>query len=242
MAFLPTIRSPVHTPSRLSASREPSRAAAIPKIQGTAPRRFGGYELNNGSNGAFGAQLGGDFRIGIGTISLDAIGNYNRDAVNLTLSGAPTNAAGVSIGTMLPTGAHRYTVQQYQRNAARQVYGRKAEIVCRYEWMQFAPPSDPFTVPGSGFTTIVGDFVCLDCATATTGTNINSTAYSASAGFKDKVLQVFWAGARYSVTDTVDVVGAYYHYDQNNSAASAANLAACNVSSSNKNFCGACSL
>jgi predicted porin len=104
--------------------------------------------------------------------------------------------------------------------------------------MQFASPSDPFTVPGTGFTTIVGDFVCLDCATTTAGTNISSTAYSASAGFKDKVLQVFWAGARYSVTETVDVVGAYYHYDQNNFAASAANLAACNVSSSNKNFCG----
>jgi predicted porin len=104
-----------------------------------------------------------------------------------------------------------------------------------YEWMQFAPPSDPFTVAGSGFTNIAGDFVCFDCNAF--GTNINSTAYSASAGFKDKVLQVFWVGARYSLTDSVDVVGAYYHYDQNNFAASAANLAACNVSSSNKNFC-----
>jgi hypothetical protein len=49
--------------------------------------------------------------------------------------------------------------------------------------------------------------------------------------------QVFWAGARYSITDRVDAVGAYYHYVQNNFAASAANLAACNVSSSNTNFC-----
>jgi hypothetical protein len=98
------------------------------------------------------------------------------------------------------------------------------------EWMQFAPPSDPFTVAGTGFMTIVGDFLCLDCATATAGTHI-------SAGFKDKVLQVFLAGARYSITDAVDIVGSYYHYYQNNFAASAANLAACNVSSSNKNFC-----
>jgi hypothetical protein len=104
------------------------------------------------------------------------------------------------------------------------------------EWMQFAPPSDPFTVAGTGFTTIVGDFVCLDCANATGGTNINSTAYSASAGFKDKVLQVFWVGARYPITETVDGVGAYYHYDQNSFAASATTLAACNVSSSNKNY------
>ena len=106
-----------------------------------------------------------------------------------------------------------------------------------YEWMQFAPPSDPFTVPGSGFTAVNGDFVCLGCATATAGTNIVSTAYSASAGFKDKILQVVWAGARYDITDTVYVVGAYYHYDQNNFAASATNLAACDIASTNKNFC-----
>jgi hypothetical protein len=35
----------------------------------------------------------------------------------------------------------------------------------------------------------------------------------------------------------VDVVGAYYHYDQNSFATGAANLAACNVSSTNRNFC-----
>jgi hypothetical protein len=29
-------------------------------------------------------------------------------------------------------------------------------------------------------------------------------------------LQVFWTGAKYAVTDTLDVIGAYYHYDQNN--------------------------
>jgi predicted porin len=42
-----------------------------------------------------------------------------------------------------------------------------------------------------------------------------ASAFSASAGFRDKILQVFWFGARYSVTETVDVVGAYYHYNQN---------------------------
>jgi hypothetical protein len=93
------------------------------------------------------------------------------------------------------------------------------------------------TVAGTGFTTVVGDFVCFDCGTATGGTNISSTAFSASAGFKDKVLQAFWAGARYSITDSVDVVGAYYRYDQNNFADSSANVAACNIASTNKNFC-----
>ena len=60
---------------------------AIGDFRVAALWQFGGYGLNNGSNGAFGAELGGDFRVGLGTLSLDAIGNYNKDAVNLTLSG-----------------------------------------------------------------------------------------------------------------------------------------------------------
>jgi len=88
------------------------------------------------------------------------------------------------------------------------------------------------------FTDIAGDFVCFECDTATGGTNIDSTAYSGSAGFKDKILQVFWWGARYDITDAVYVVGAYYHYDQNNFAASLANLTACAVLPASKNnFC-----
>jgi predicted porin len=210
---------------------------AIGDFRVAALWQFGGYGLNNGSNGAFGAELGGDFRVGLGTLSLDAIGNYNKDAVNLTLSGAPTNAAGVPIGTMLPQTVTATLSDNTNVMVLAKYTVEKLKLYAGYEWMQFAPPSDPFTVAGTGFTTVVGDFVCLDCGTATAGTNINGTAYSASAGFKDKVLQVFWAGARYSVTDTVDVVGAYYHYGQNNFATGAANLAACNVSSSNKNFC-----
>jgi predicted porin len=65
--------------------------------------QFGGYELNNASKGAWEGQLGGDIRnLGPGTLSMDAIVDYNRDAVNLSLAGAPTNAEGVPTGTMLP--------------------------------------------------------------------------------------------------------------------------------------------
>ncbi len=46
-------------------------------------------------------------------------------------------------------------------------------------------------------------------------TTITNTAYSASGGFSDKILQIMWTGAKYAVTDNVDVTGAYYHYTQN---------------------------
>jgi predicted porin len=55
-----------------------------------------------------------------------------------------------------------------------------------------------------------GDFVCLGCE-AINNTSINNTAYSAH----DKIHQVFWAGAKYAVTDKLDVIGGYHHYLQN---------------------------
>ena len=89
--------------------------------------------------------------------------------------------------------------------------------------------------PQSSFTDIAGNFVCAGCA-AFNMTNINNTAYSAP-GNSDKILQAVWVGARYSVTEQVDVVGAYYHYNQNNFALSTANVAAGNVADTKKNFC-----
>lgn len=64
---------------------------------------------------------------------------------------------------------------------------------------------------------------------------INSRAFSASAGFKDKILTMSWVGARYAVAGTVDVVGAYYHETQNDFAASPANVCA-TLPASKNNF------
>jgi predicted porin len=45
---------------------------------------------------------------------------------------------------------------------------------------------------------------------------VNNTAYN-----KHKVLQVFWAGAKYSVTPDFDLIGSYYGYSQNSYATGA---------------------
>ncbi len=199
--------------------------------------QFGGYELNNGSRGAWEGQIGGDIRnLGPGTLSVDVIVDYNRDAVSLGLAGAPVDSQGVPTGTMLPQTLTATLSNNTSVMALAKYKVEKLKVYAGYEWIQFAPPSDPFTVTGTGFTDIAGDFICLGCNTATGGTNINSTAYSAP-NFRDKVIQVVWAGARYSLTDAVDLVGAYYHYDQSNYAASAANLANCDVSASSKSYC-----
>jgi predicted porin len=82
------------------------------------------------------------------------------------------------------------------------------KLFAGYEYIRYAPPSNPYA-PGAGFNDIAGDFVCAGCA-AINNTNINSTAFSAG----DKLFHVFWTGLKYSVTSNLDVIGAYYHYDQ----------------------------
>jgi predicted porin len=47
------------------------------------------------------------------------------------------------------------------------------------------------------------------------GTAINNAAFGPGGGLSNKILQAFWTGAKYAVTDQVDVIGAYYHYIQN---------------------------
>jgi predicted porin len=193
--------------------------------------QFGGYDFNNGSQGAWEGQLGGDIHnLGPGILSLDAIVGYNRDAVNLGLAGAATNAQGVPIGTMLPQVMTATISNNTNVMALAKYTVDKLKLYAGYEWMQFAAPSDSFA-KFTGFSDIAGDFVCAGCNTIN-GTNISTTNYNA----KDKILQVFWVGARYSVTDSVDVVGAYYHYDQNNFA-SGATLASCAQSAASASQC-----
>jgi hypothetical protein len=78
-----------------------------------------------------------------------------------------------------------------------------------YERITYMAPSDPQTA----FTDIAGSFLCENC-TAINNTNIVNTAFGRD-GFGNKILQVMWTGVRYSVTEKLDVVAAYYHYTQN---------------------------
>jgi predicted porin len=79
-----------------------------------------------------------------------------------------------------------------------------------YERIEFANPSDPQTA----FTDIAGDFLCANCTSAlgliNNGTNINNVFYNVH-----KIDQLAWFGAKYSLTDSLDVTAAYYHEWQN---------------------------
>jgi hypothetical protein len=119
--------------------------------------QFGGYAQNNTTDGALEGQLGGDLRLGRGTLSFDAIYNGNTDAVALSLAGAPTNAQGVPTGTMLPQTLTATLSDNTSVMALTKYTFDRIKLYAGYEWMQFAPQSDPFTVKGSGFIDIAGD-------------------------------------------------------------------------------------
>src|ERR1700731_1916339 len=164
--------------------------------------QFGGYDLNNAATGASQLQVGGDItNLAGGTLSLDAIGSYVENAV-----------AVAATGNILPAVLPTVLTATLSDNSSVMLVGKYSngplKLFAGYEFIRYAPPSNRFAT-GTGFTDIAGDFVCASC-NAINGTNITNTAFDAG----DKLFHVFWTGVKYAVTDNLDVIGAYYHYDQ----------------------------
>jgi predicted porin len=170
--------------------------------------QFGGYAQNNGAEGGYSFQAGGDIpNLAKGMLSLDAIYTHVRDAVAIGLAGNPLGPAGNPLPPFLPQVLTATISDDTSMMLLAKYTNGPLKLYAGYEWVQFAPPSDPQIA----FTDIGGDALCLGCATIN-NTNIINNAFDAH----DKILQIFWAGAKYAVTDKLDVIGAYYHYNQNN--------------------------
>jgi predicted porin len=192
--------------------------------------QFCGYGQNNASNGAYQVGVGGDIpNLANGVLSFDAIYSYVRDAVTVADAPGTTDANGVPIPPFLPQ-ALTATVSD---NRAVMLLARYTngplKLYAGYEQIKFSAPSDP----QFAFTDIAGDFICLNCTTFN-NTNIVNTAYGAN-GLLDRILQITWTGAKYAVTKEVDVIAAYYHYDQNSFFGTTAGAAPC--SGSNRSQC-----
>jgi predicted porin len=174
--------------------------------------QFGNYTLDNPSNGAWEAQIGGDIRdFGPGVLSIDGIFTYAKDAVSLGISSAAGSLnAGVPIppfaqGPLTATISNQTSVMALAKYATGPL-----KVYFGYEWIQFAPPSDPQAF----FTDIAGNPIGAIFANNTATSNLNYTAKCGTGVCSDKILQVVWTGAKYAVRDDLDVIGAYYHYDQ----------------------------
>jgi predicted porin len=192
--------------------------------------QFGGYGQNNGSKGAYQFGVGGDIRnLANGVLSLDAIYSYVKDAVSVADAPGATDANGTPIPPFLPQ-ALTATISD---NRAVMLLARYTngplKLYAGYEQIKFSAPSDPQTA----FTDIAGDLICLNCV-AFNNTNIVNTAFGVN-GLADRILQIAWTGAKYAITNQVDVIAAYYHYTQNSFFGTAAGAAPC--SGSNHSQC-----
>jgi len=185
--------------------------------------QVGGYGQGNAAKGVIQGDVGADFRVGPGVLSADVIVGHAKDAVGLALVG-PTNAVGSPVNIFTPGFANAFMSATLSDNTNVMLNAKysveKLTLYSGYEWIQLQNPSDPFTVPGTGFTDIAGDFVCFQCV-ASMGTQINSTAFNGG----DKILQLLWFGAKYALTDSLDVSGAFYHEWQNDFSGGAKNAA-----------------
>ena len=173
--------------------------------------QVGGYSLNNGATGDYQAQLGGDIKhLGPGTLSLDGVFGYAQNAVNLGLSGG----GGPTIGSSpLTAWSPQTTVTAtLSNNTVWQALAKYTvgplKVYAGYENITYAPPSDvPLSASIAGYGIGAGY-----PNTAFSSTNFNGAPGNGT----DKHLQIMWVGAKYAVTENVEVTAAYYHYIQAN--------------------------
>jgi predicted porin len=158
--------------------------------------QFGGYDQGNGSNGAFGANIGADF----GGFSIDAVGNKVKDAVSLSNFGEYPLPSGVN-----PTDL-KATLSDNTAGAAMAKYRYNiATVFGGVEYILFRPPTDAYP---NGFRTLGGYTVLPG--------DVNSTGYTIN-----KILRPSWTGVRLDIRDDLALAGAYYHYWQNDYSTSA---------------------
>jgi predicted porin len=216
-----------------------------------------GYDAYNPNNGAVAGDIGGAIQhFGPGTLSLDFIGTWEKDAVNIapsylgqaTVNGYPTTfpataylKATISNNTAFMALA-KYSFGSWG-NTPPPVVGKAAPapsgpsgipltLYAGYEWIQYSNPSDlQSSFPDDGFlfvdpTGLTGGH---GAAPTANGTAINNNAFNslcgtgtAFGGCSDETFQIMWAGAKYGITRDLDIIGAYYHYIQNQYAAGGA--------------------
>jgi predicted porin len=150
--------------------------------------QVGGYEQGNAQKGAIQGDVGADFNLGPGVFSTDVMAGHTKDAVSLGIVG-PTDKFGNPIDIFTPGFADANMSATLSNNTNVMVDAKytmdRLKLYAGWEWIEFTNPSDPFTIVGTGFNNVAGDFVCFSCV-AINGTNISSTAFNGG----NKIFQI----------------------------------------------------
>ena len=151
--------------------------------------------------------MGGDIpNLAGGVLSFDAIYSRVKDSVSTALLGVSTDAN----GTRYRRSCRRRSRLTISDNRAVMLLARYTngplKLYAGFEQIQYSAPSDP----QAALNDIAGDLVCLGCLRSTT--RISAIRRSVRTvwltGF-----HISWTGVKYAVTNEVDVIAAYYHYN-----------------------------
>lgn len=174
------------------------------------------YSDGGSSTGFFGKAYGVMFGGRIGGFSGEAIFTRENGAVNLQSSandafGSQTLAASISDNTSWAV-MGKYTWELGRPSSSPYPYPTKAAVKAE------PPPGDRFSIY-AGYTNISqtnpGTPILFGQAAGGYQLTSNATLPDNNAFTTAKVLQVWWAGAKYEFSWGLSLTGAYYHVDQN---------------------------
>jgi predicted porin len=171
--------------------------SSLKYVEKVGPIHFGAEYKFNGSNGASNTLVQGEIGAEYLGASVDAYVSHVRDAI---AAGALTAAqvAGLPALGFSPSNSLAGTISDNTAYSIQAMYNFGApKIYAGYEHIQFANPTTPLAV---GFDEVGGYKLAV----------VNNAAFPT-----DKILQVFWAGAKYTLWSKFDVTAAYYGYKQN---------------------------
>jgi len=186
--------------------------------------QIGGYNQGNGSASMWQSQIGGDFNLFGGVLSLDGVGSYAKDGVNTSLING--TCAVLTKGPFAgQTGCVSAIPAFYNADDLKATLSNNTGLLllakykfapvpltlfAGYEYFRQANPSDDYP---NGFKTIGGYNVpgnIIDNKKFPT-VWVTTNAYNIN-----KIYNVLWTGAKYAVNDQLDVIGAFYYALQNN--------------------------
>jgi predicted porin len=196
-------------------------------LRGAALAQWGGYDQGNGSTGLYQGQIGGDFNVGGGVLSLDGVGGYAKDAVSVsTFTGTcATLTKGPFKGQ---TGCASGIPNFYNTDDLKATLSNNTGFMLLskykwgpltlsggYEWWRQANPSDAYA---NGFETLGGYSVpgTIPALNKTVAKLFPTQWVTYNAYTINRYVNVFFFGAKYAINPQLDVIGAFYYLEQNN--------------------------
>jgi predicted porin len=114
----------------------------VGQFRAAALWQFGGYAQNNGANGGYSFQAGGDIpNLAKGILSLDAIYTHIIDAVSIGLSGNPLGPAGNPVPPFLPQVLTATISNDTSVTLLAKYTNGPLKLYAGYEWIQFTRDS-----------------------------------------------------------------------------------------------------